>query len=454
MDTHSKHKVRFDDALVAAIRETANAKATLAPNGESILLVRDLTGRLRVFVDRESPANTEEFRDFERRFCSSVGAFVAPRSFLHWRDDILAPHVLHESPDAWNPVGAPNNLRVVDRLVTGREWLLEPVVGVPTTPPRLVFFGLKGGVGRSTALSMLAWHLSNQGKNVLVVDLDLESPGLGHSLLPGDNDPDSSIIRDWPKFGVVDWLVEDIVGQADSILQDGDLWARSPLSTQGDIWVVPAMGGRRDQDYIGKLSRAYVDVPTAEGRGEYFGDRIARFISALEDRIKPDVVLLDSRAGLHDISSALLTRLDARWSLLFAIDSRQTWEGLRTLFRHWRRKPEALRILRQRLLTVAALVPEMEPWPSYREGFSERAYDVFQEIYDPVEPGSAESDDLFTFALNDPQAPHVPVRIGHHPAYSLFSPLDRKVQVDDTKVTPAFGEFLNKIDDLLAEDKP
>lgn len=449
-----KHEVRFDEALSAAVHATADAITDLAPNCESILLVRDLIGRFRIFVDREGPVNVEEARGFERKFASAVGAFAADTGLLYWRDGVLAPHILHESQDAWNPDGAPPNLHVVDRLVTGREWLLEPVAGKSVTPPRLVFFGLKGGVGRSTALSMLAWHLSNQGKNVLVIDLDLESPGLGHSLLPGDDDPDSPVVRDWPQFGVVDWLVEDLVGQAESILREGDLWARSPLSTQGDIWVVPAMGGRRDQDYIGKLSRAYVDVPTANGRGEYFGDRIARFLDALESRVRPDVVLLDSRAGLHDISSALLTRLNARWSLLFAIDSRQTWEGLRTLFRHWRRKPEVLRHLRQRLITIAALIPETEAWPSYREGFCERAFDVFQEIYDAVAGGTTEGDDLFTFALNDPQAPHSPIRIGHHPAYSLFAPIERKVQVDDTKVNAAFGEFLNKIDSLLDEDSP
>jgi len=355
-----KHEVRFDEALSAAVHATTEAMTTLAPNGEGILLVRDLTGRFRIFVDREDPVHAEEAQAFVQKFSSAVGAFAADSGLLYWRDGVLAPHILHESQDAWNPDGAPTNLRVIDRLVTGREWLLEPVAGTSETPPRLVFFGLKGGVGRSTAIGMLAWHLSNQGKNVLVVDLDLESPGLGHSLLPDDDDPDSSIIRDWPRFGVVDWLVEDLVGQAESMLREGDLWARSPLSTQGDIWVVPAMGGQRNQDYIGKLSRAYVDVPSSSGRGEYFGDRIARFLDALEQTVRPDVVLLDSRAGLHDISSALLTRLNARWSLLFAADSHQTWEGLRTLFRHWRRKPEVLRQLRQRLLTVAALVPERE----------------------------------------------------------------------------------------------
>ena len=448
-----EQEIRFDEALNAAVGAVQKALPILAADGESVLLIRDLTGRFRVFVDREAPNDPMGSSEFERQFSASVGAFAAEGGLLFWRDGILAPHVLHESPEAWSPAGAPPNLRVIDRLVTGREWLLASAPGKATTPPRLVFFGIKGGVGRTTALAMLAWHLSTQGKNVLVVDLNLESPGLAHSLLPDDGDADSPIIRDWPEFGVVDWLVEDLVGQADSLVREGDLWARSPLSTQGDIWVVPAMGGRRVQDYIGKLSRAYVDVPVAGGRSEFFGDRIARFVDVLEDRVKPDVVLLDSRAGLHDISSALLTRLDA-WCLLFAVDARQTWEGLRILFRHWQRKPEALRRLRLQFLTVAAMVPEDAFWPEYRREFCEHAFDVFQEIYDEIAADIAEDANLFTFAVDDPDAPHWPTRIERHGAFDRFAPLERRVQVDETKVKPAFGDFLNKIDLILAEQTP
>lgn len=448
-----KSPKRFDEALAAATRVAGSAVRVLAPSEENVLLVRDLFGRFRLFIDREAPSDVGEFRAFEREFSDAVGAYSAKDGLLFWRDGILAPHVLHQSPEAWCPEGAPSNLSVIDRLVTGREWLLEPAPDRAPSPPRLVFFGIKGGVGRTTALAMLAWHLSGQGKNVLVIDLDLESPGLAHSLLPGDNDLDSPIVRDWPEFGVVDWLVEDLVGQGDSLFHEGEIWARSPLSKLGDIWVVPAMGGRRDQDYIGKLSRAYVDVPAAIGRSEYFGDRIARFIDAIENRLNPDVVLLDSRAGLHDISSALLTRLNARWSLLFAADTHQTWEGLRALFHQWQRKPTALARIRERLLTIAALVPQVEvTWDSYRKGFCERSFTVFQDIYDDVQPGMEQDAALFTFAIDDEDAPHYPIPIHHHPAYTLFSPLDRKVQVDDTKVTPAFGHFLRTMDSLLSEE--
>jgi len=42
----------------------------------------------------------------------------------------------------------------------------------------VTFYSYKGGVGRSMALANVAMILSRRGKRVLVVDWDLEAPGL------------------------------------------------------------------------------------------------------------------------------------------------------------------------------------------------------------------------------------------------------------------------------------
>ena len=43
------------------------------------------------------------------------------------------------------------------------------------------FYSFKGGVGRTLALVNSAIELSTRGKNVLVVDFDLEAPPLTHT---------------------------------------------------------------------------------------------------------------------------------------------------------------------------------------------------------------------------------------------------------------------------------
>ena len=74
----------------------------------------------------------------------------------------------------------------------------------------IVFFSIKGGVGRSTALAATAWSLAQEGKRVLVLDLDLESPGLSSALLPSERQP---------MYGIIDWLIEDLVDNGDVVFE-------------------------------------------------------------------------------------------------------------------------------------------------------------------------------------------------------------------------------------------
>src|SRR5262249_55632987 len=50
---------------------------------------------------------------------------------------------------------------------------------LPDEPGTVItFYSYKGGVGRSMALANLAWILASNGNRVLVIDWDLEAPGL------------------------------------------------------------------------------------------------------------------------------------------------------------------------------------------------------------------------------------------------------------------------------------
>src|SRR5258706_15890618 len=51
----------------------------------------------------------------------------------------------------------------------------------PATAPKgrvITFYSYKGGTGRSMALANVAWMLAMSGERVLVVDWDLEAPGI------------------------------------------------------------------------------------------------------------------------------------------------------------------------------------------------------------------------------------------------------------------------------------
>lgn len=302
--------------------------------------------------------------------------------------------------------------------------------------PRLVFFGLKGGVGRSTALVMLAYQLARAGKQVLLIDLDLESPGLSGLLLPPDRLAD---------FGVVDWLVEDAVGQGADVAQR--MVSSSPLSgnLRHEIRVAAAIGNG-DVYYLDNLSRAYADV-SAGDRPRRFSERIQRLVRTLEEKEKPDVVLIDSRAGMHDLAALSIVGL-ASTAFLFATDAAQGWQGYRSLFTHWQSRPAVARNVRERLKMVSSLFPESDQAVRARR-FLERSYTLFADtLYDEVKAGGAVPDDrdLFNFDIDDIAAPHYPLRIRWSSRLQEFDPLQIPTGLfGEDEIRAAYGEFLDGV---------
>lgn len=263
------------------------------------------------------------------------------------------------------PLDGLPNVRVIDRLVTESDWatIAPPATGAP----RIVFFSIKGGVGRSTALAATAWALARGGKRILALDLDLEAPGISAGLLPDERRP---------RYGMTDWLVEDLVDNDDEVMKDVVATSPLSLSSYGDIYVVPAYGSDPGE-YIAKLGRVWMPKITSDGQREGWSQRLRRFLDTLEQRLRPDVILVDARAGIDEIASACVTDLGATLVLLFAINSTQTWAGYQILFRHWRRTAVAGQI-RERLQLVGAMVPEEDP-SRYIRQLREHAWDVFRE---------------------------------------------------------------------------
>ena len=441
--------IRFDSALRDLI-QWISYNSDLLPKSDTAI-VRDIRGQLRIITDAaEMPSWSTASED---EVAKVLGPYKATGQFLIHLQRNQGFDSFFKAPDAYSCDGLPNNWIVLDRLVTGREWLYPPTA-LGNHPPRFVFFGLKGGVGRSTALSMVAWHLAQQGKKVLIIDLDLESPGLGNMLLPVRQDlreDGDTALPGWPDFGLTDWFVEDAVGQADAALIRSMIQP-SPLNVEGrgEIVVVPAAGGQYTQDYVSKLSRAYADLPDREGNAEVFGDRLGRAIAQVEAQVKPDVVLLDSRAGIHHISAVALTRLDA-FCYLFASDSEQTWAGYKALFSHWAVKPETIKRIRHSLRLVSALTPSAEDRKAFRDSFGEHAFDAFVQLYDVESTAEIESE-LFSFGVFQDDAPHRPICIWHDRVYGSFSPLKHAQQLDAANVKQVFEELFVAIDtDLKPE---
>ena len=382
--------LRFDDGIDLILRQIQVRFPTGAPKETTI--IRDALGVLTVALPDGAVDHAglvllaQGLHDQLGRFSPGVDEVVLEQSDLIDRDDII------ESEDR---VLFPNarGVGLVDRLLTNQDWLREPRTHRPPAATA-VFYSVKGGVGRSTAMVALAKHLASLGKRVMVVDLDLEAPGIGSMMLTHP-----------PDYGVVDWCVESITDGADQELFDG-MVAPSPIADGGPgaIVVVPAFG-RRTKNYPVKLGR--VSIPSLEtGTMEPLGlaDRVLSLLEFASKSVPaPDVVLLDSRSGIHDIGAAAVTQLGAEVFLFFRADA-QNRSSYATLFEHLRLarsvKPGMPSDdLRRRFHMVAAQID------ASNGGFCSAlrdSYEMWGRLYED-ESGSVE------FAMDDETAPHFPL---------------------------------------------
>lgn len=418
-----------------------------------LVLNRDLNGRVRLVAPekiKESPQEIERLQALENDLSTHLEGHYHNVSTLYENDIEFVKNGAQVSR-----IDGFSNVFLADRYANESSW--GNVSQLTKNSPRVVFFSIKGGVGRSTSLAAVSWQLAQQGKKVLVLDLDLESPGLSTALLPIDRQP---------KFGITDWLIEDLVDNGDHIIES--MVSTSLLSHDGEIFVVPAHGAEAGE-YVSKLGRVWMPKIDQHGRKEKWSQRLNRLLDQLEKKILPDVILIDSRSGIDEIASCCVTDMGANLILLFALDGLQTWNGYKILFEHWL-KNEVTQDIRERLQIVAAMVPETDKI-DYLMSLRENSYNLFADnLYDEIEAAPSGTVGPTTngiikwkvnslvegwnFDSSDEGAPHNPWAIQWHRSFTGTLTLHgRLATIDENSIKSIFGPLIEGIESIFIPEK-
>lgn len=453
--TPQSGRVFFDDARPRAL-EVAD---DVAAEGVDVLLVRDVLGRCALIVDdRTRPVRPELTDDWTSRLSTGLGHYAAERPLLLATGLFSADGLLESDRVRLDPEhqGGPRGGRVLflDNTVVGQDWTQVSTPSLETDGSRThrtALYGFKGGVGRTTATAILARHLADLGHIVLVIDLDLESPGAG-TLLSSE----ASLSR----HGVVDQIVESAVGNAVG-LELVTSAGYTPRTGRGELWVAPARGRGSDAspyNYVDKLNRVYADIP-----GAAFADRLEAAVRACEQAVadsgetgnRPDVVLLDSRAGIHDIAAVTISRI-CDLALLFGADNGQTWSGYSDLFTAWNASGQA-RTIREKLRMIASMVPDspQRPMDSYLKLFREHSWECFSTLYDDDAPQMTTGElvpGAFSPSLEDDSAPHHPIPILFEPGLVGMDAQSAPGWQDRAFVQAAYRDFLDIATRLIIAD--
>ncbi|MDF5723100.1 MAG: AAA family ATPase [Rhizonema sp. PD37] len=192
----------------------------------------------------------------------------------------------------------------------------QALVHEPHVPRTVTFYSFKGGVGRTTALTHVAWILAMRGRKVVAVDLDLEAPGLSTAFN----------LNPQPRYGIVDYFYERSYlpnGVAPNIPVTEIFGEVKIPNATGRVFVVPA--GSLDLDYVSKVDdlRATTVLDSGENLWSIFSREI-------QDQLKPDILLIDSRTGINQWGALSLLQA-ADEVIVFLFPNEQNRQGIELL---------------------------------------------------------------------------------------------------------------------------
>jgi len=220
------------------------------------------------------------------------------------------------------------------------------------------FYSYKGGVGRTMALANVAYLLAAAGKRVLVVDFDLEAPGLTSYAAFRSGDDRQGLVE-----YVSEYLDTDVAPDVSEYIYECELNGHK-------IWLMPA--GRYTQaSYAGSYSSINWQVLYGERDGFLLFEDMKQQWS-LYDGHGFDYVLIDSRTGHTDIGGICTRQLPDAVVIMF-VPTPQNIEGLRPIVRAISKETVPVRRDKVKIHFCPSNVPDLDDQESILKGLLDAA---------------------------------------------------------------------------------
>ncbi|RYY69100.1 MAG: hypothetical protein EOO13_10485 [Chitinophagaceae bacterium] len=190
-------------------------------------------------------------------------------------------------------------------------------------PSRIItFYSYKGGVGRSMAMANIGVLMGGWGYKVLLIDWDLEAPGMENYFCSHLN-----VENVQQKKGLIDLL--HLKAQCDEILVEEIPWSEyiNHVDLGKDVAVDLLTAGKRDDQYFNKVRQFdYTGFYNESDGGQYLENLREHWLSHY------DFILIDSRTGLTDSSGICSIHMPDILVLLFT-PNEQSFNGIKEVAR-------------------------------------------------------------------------------------------------------------------------
>jgi MinD-like ATPase involved in chromosome partitioning or flagellar assembly len=176
----------------------------------------------------------------------------------------------------------------------------------------ITFYSYKGGVGRTLAAANFAVYLAKLGLKTVVIDFDLEAPGIDAKFpllkVPAE------------QKGILDYILDYQLNNEDpaSVKHICLQVPIESLESTLPLWLIPA-GQYLSEEYYRKLSQLdWSFIFSKERDGVAF---FQQFLAHIEQELKADFVIIDSRTGITEIAGLCTQQLADEVVMLSSLSS-------------------------------------------------------------------------------------------------------------------------------------
>lgn len=324
--------VLFDNTLDTA--KTAIKTWTDYHLLKEVTLIRDVFGHIAVLLSGSNlPQSSLDMLNTKLK--SALGHYFDKKIYYKEKEKLndLEKQVIYEIEHLRHQCDIDGTCTwyELERAIAKKAWLTQsgdrdPVwdyeQACTSNKPKVIsFYSFKGGMGRTTALAASALLLAKKGYNVLAIDTDIEAPGLSSFFFD-----DSRIV-----CGTVDFFIEYQASKSynpnmqDYLLEVMDETLKEEIP--GEIFVIPA--GRTNSTYLPKLARIDYQDMVPDGMRNTVIRLMENTTNFLQQKgRKIDYVLLDARAGFHDMGGVVTFQIP-HGIVLVGRDNHQSWIGIK-----------------------------------------------------------------------------------------------------------------------------
>jgi MinD-like ATPase involved in chromosome partitioning or flagellar assembly len=250
------------------------------------------------------------------------------------------------------------------------------------------FYSYKGGVGRSMALVNIAEFFAQAGLRVLMIDWDLEAPGLERFFL--QNKSKEEIEKALSRRGVIDLLVDykllmsqpiELTPEGELPLEqiDEDLLLELPVEGSGKLQLLTA--GRRPSGKFSAYAERVITFDWMDFYRNWKGEFYFEWLRTQLHKVA-DVILIDSRTGVTEMSGVCTYHL-ADTVIMLCGASIQSMDGTERMLRNF--KSDIVRKARNQRPLEVIVVParvEQNGKDEDEKQFREEIQEKFEQLPD------------------------------------------------------------------------